>query len=56
MNCPKCDAPCNADWVHNGVGMQQVTPYECINPFCAWREGDDSPSAEEDTDDFEDEC
>lgn len=45
--CPYCGfAECEAEFVHNGVGMQQVTPYYCggcgayeIGPYdrSAWR-------------------
>lgn len=27
--CPYCDGPLDAEFVDNGVGMQQVTPAEC---------------------------
>lgn len=28
-NCPYCNAVCDADFVDNGVGMQQCGPYHC---------------------------
>jgi len=28
--CPYCHKPCEADWVDNGVGMQQCGPYHCF--------------------------
>lgn len=28
-NCPYCDAVCDADFVDNGVGLQQCGPFHC---------------------------
>lgn len=28
-NCPYCNAPCDADFVDIGVGMQQCGPFHC---------------------------
>lgn len=37
MRCPQCGGECEAEFVDIGVGMQQVTPYGCVD--CEWYEG-----------------
>jgi hypothetical protein len=37
MKCPKCGAEAMANFVDNGVGMQQIEPYYC--EACDWVEG-----------------
>jgi hypothetical protein len=35
-DCPKCGCIATADFVDNGVGMQQSGPFGC--EFCGWSE------------------
>jgi hypothetical protein len=38
MNCPECGKKCEAEFVDNGVGMQQCGPYVCDPCLggCGW--------------------
>ena len=38
MKCPKCEAECHRDAVHNGIAML-YGPWGC--PACAWSEMDE---------------
>lgn len=39
MKCPNCGQQVEADFVDNGVGMQQCGPYVCLPPGgCGWIE------------------
>ena len=41
--CPRGCGPMEADFVHNGIGMQQCGPYGC--PECHYVEGHEKPWA-----------
>lgn len=38
MNCPECGKECEAEFIDNGVGMQQCGPYVCDPCLggCGW--------------------
>lgn len=36
MDCPKCGAKCEADFVDIGVGEERCSPWRC--PECQWVE------------------
>lgn len=37
--CPGCGKIAEAEFIGNGVGMQQISPFHCYE--CGWTEGDD---------------
>lgn len=42
-NCPYCSTPCEADMVHNGVGLEQCGSYYCINCHASQIHSSDLP-------------